>query len=281
MRSECFKLDTCDTTQSGMSLKQPDPHDARSFMNPVALRKYAHLVERVRSAMSEDCEARLGLQEFTAAGRIYELMRVVLGSGAPRRVLLSAGIHGDELAGVEALCEWLESHAYTRFLRRWDITILPCLNPWGYEHGTRENGDGRDLNREFNSSHPLLEVLFVQSVLQQGFDLSLELHGDEDSAGYYLYETVQPGADIGHRVLERIRTVMPVNLDTTIDGKSADGGVIARPLEPGTPSSWPMARYGFAQGIPCSLTLEAGQSPLQRQVQAHLQAIEAALSLCS
>lgn len=82
MRSECFKLDTCDTTQSGMSLKQPDPHDARSFMNPVALRKYAHLVERVRSAMSEDREARLGLQEFTAAGRIYELMRVVLGSGA-------------------------------------------------------------------------------------------------------------------------------------------------------------------------------------------------------
>lgn len=144
------------------------------------------------------------------------------------------GIHGDERAGVEALCEWLESHAYMKFLHRWHITLLPCLNPWGYEHGTRENGDGRDLNREFNSSHPPQEVRFVQSVLQQQFDLSLELHADEDSRGYYLYETVQPGADIGNRVLERIPTSMPVNRDATIDGKSANGGVITRPLEPAT-----------------------------------------------
>ncbi len=264
-----------------MSLKQPDAHGAPSLMTPPALRDYTHLVERVRLAVSMDREARVGLHEFTEAGKTYEFMQVVLGSGAPRRVLLSAGIHGDELAGVEALCEWLESHAYIKFLHRWDVTILPCLNPWGYEHGTRENGDGRDLNREFNSPHPPQEVRFVHSVLQEPFDLSLELHGDEDSAGYYLYETVQPGRDLGHRVLERMYTSMPVNLDATIDGKSANGGVIARPPEPGTHSWWPMARYGFAQGIPCSLTLEVGRSPLATQVQAHLGAIEAALELCS
>jgi len=259
----------------------PEAHDSRSPMKPTALREYSLLVKRVRSVLSEDREASLYLHEVTAAGRTYELMRVVLGSGAPRRVLLSAGIHGDELAGVEALCEWLETRAYVKFLERWEVTMLPCINPWGYEYGTRENGDGYDLNREFKSSHPPQEVLYVQSVLQQRFDLSLELHADADSTGYYLYETVQPGADIGHRVLERIRTSMPVNLDATIDGKSADGGVIARPLEPGTHSWWPMARYGFASGIPCSLTLEAGRSALVVQVQTHLQAIEAALDLCS
>ena len=137
------------------------------------------------------------------------------------------------------------------------------------------------MNREFNSSHPPQEVRFVQSVLQQRFDLGLELHGDADSTGYYLYETVQPGGDIGHRVLERIRTIMPVNLDAMIDGKSADVGIIARPLEPGTHSWWPMARYGIAPGIPCSLTLEAGRLALGGQVQAYLEAIEAALGLCS
>lgn len=74
-------------------------------MNLAALREYTHLVKRVRLAVSMDREARLGLHEITGADRTYELMQVVLGSGAPRRVLLSAGIHGDELAGVEALCE--------------------------------------------------------------------------------------------------------------------------------------------------------------------------------
>ena len=208
-------------------------------------------------------------------------MRVVLGKGAPRRVLLSAGIHGDELAGVEALCEWLETRGHAKFLQRWEITMLPCLNPWGYEHGTRENGEARDLNREFNSSHPPQEVLFVQSVLQQRFDLSLELHVDQDSTGYYLYETSLPGADIGHHIFERTHTSMPVNLDTTIDGKSANGGVITRPRDAGHVTGQPMALYGLVHGIPCSLTLEAGRSSLTTQVQAHLWAIEAALDLCS
>ncbi|HSA87330.1 MAG TPA: M14 family metallocarboxypeptidase [Nitrospira sp.] len=249
-------------------------------MKLTQLQQYSDLVERIRSAVSKHRDASLCLHEITTAGKTYELMRVVLGGGAPRRVLLSAGMHGNELAGVQALSEWLETRAYAKFLQTWDITILPCINPWGYEFGTRENGERQDLNREFNSSHPPQEVLFVQSVMEQRFNLSLELHADEDSTGYYLYETAQPGVVIGHHVLERINTSMPVNLDATIDGKSAERGVIVRPLEPGTHTSCPMAVYGFARGIPCSLTLEAGRSTLRVQVQSHLLAIEAALSLC-
>jgi protein MpaA len=260
---------------------KPEAHDSRSPMKPTELREYSTLVRRSRSPVSEDREASLSLHEITSAGRTYELMRVVLGRGAPRRVLLSAGIHGDEPAGVEALCAWLETRAYVKFLQRWDITMLPCINPWGYEHGTRENSEGHDLNREFSSSHPPQEVLFVQSVLQQWFDLSLELHVDQDSTGYYLYETSLPGADIGHRILERTHTSIPVNLNTTIDGKSANGGVITRPRDAGHVTGQPMALYGLAHGIPCSLTLEADRSPLKTQVQAHLRTIEAALELCS
>ena len=259
----------------------PEAHNSRSPMKSTELREYSTLLRRARSPVSEDCEASLCLHEITAAGRTYELMRAVLGRGAPRRVLLSAGIHGDELAGVEALCAWLETRAYVKFLQRWDITMLPCINPWGYEHGTRENNEGLDLNREFDSSHPPQEVLFVQSVLQQRFDLSLELHVDQDSTGYYLYETSLPGADIGQRILERTHTSMPVNLNTMIDGKSANGGVITRPRDAGHITGQPMALYGLAHGIPCSLTLEAGRSPLKTQVQAHLRTIEAALELRS
>lgn len=227
---------------------KPEAHDAQSPMKPTALREYAPLVKRVRSAVSEDRETSLCLHEITAAGKTYEVMRVVLGSGAPRRVLLSAGIHGDELAGVEALCEWLDTRAYAKFLQQCDITRLPCINPWGYEYGTRENGEGHDLNREFNSSHPPQEVLFVQSVLSQRFDLSLELHVDQDSSGYYLHETSLPGADIGHRIFERTHTRMPVNLNTTIDGKSANGGIITRPRDAGHVTGQPMALYGLPVG---------------------------------
>ena len=125
-----------------MSVKQPDAHDARSPMKPTVLREYAALVKRVRSAVSEDREASLFFMRSWQRAGPMSSCESSWESGAPRRVLLSAGIHGDELAGVEALCEWLETQAYVKFLQRWDITMLPCINPWGYQHGTRENGEG-------------------------------------------------------------------------------------------------------------------------------------------
>lgn len=243
-------------------------------------REYSTLVKLVHSAVSRDRGAELFLHKITAEGETYELMRTVHGRGAPRRVLLSAGIHGDELAGVETLSEFLQTRASAKFVQRWEITVLPCINPWGYEHDTRENCDTYDLNREFNSMHAPQEVLFVQSVLRERFDLSVELHSDSDSTGYYLYETSQPGVEIGHRILDRVHFSMPINLESKIDGKSANAGVIMRHREPGNLAWWPMAVYGFAHGVPCSLTLEAGESALAIQVQAHLSAIEAALSLC-
>jgi len=257
-----------------------EAQDTWSSIMATKQREYSTLVGLVRSAVSADREAELFLHQITAEGGTYELMRIVLGRGAPRQVLLSAGMHGDELAGVETLSEFLETRASAKFLQRWEITVLPCINPWGYEHDTRGNWEGYDLNREFNSAPAPQEVLFVQSVLQQQFDLSLELHVDQDSFGYYLYETSQPGVEIGHRILERASASMPINLDATIDGKSANDGVIVRPREPESLARWPMALYGFAHGVPCSLTLEAGRSSLKTQVQAHLNAIEAALSLC-
>lgn len=241
----------------------------------------ANVVRRVRAAVCADHKAGFFLHEMTVKNRVYALMRAELGTGATRKTLLSAGIHGDEPAGVEALCAWLEARSYEKFLQKWTITVLPCLNPWGYEHGLRENHEGFDLNRAFNWPHPPQEVKFVQSVLQRRFDLSLELHTDSESSGYYVYETEKSENNLGHRILDRVRRIVPINLDGTIDGKSADGGVITRHRERKWAPEMPMAIYGLTHETPCLLTFEAGKWPLSVQVQAHLLAIEAALDYCS
>ena len=58
-------------------------------------------------------------------------------------VYLSAGIHGDEPAPVEALIRWAETSLSEH--RRWNLLIFPCLNPWGLERNSRVDEDGRDL----------------------------------------------------------------------------------------------------------------------------------------
>ena len=98
-----------------------------------------------------------------------------------KKVLISACIHGDEPAGVETICNFLENKNYLPFLTDWNITILPCLNPTGYQRNTRNNYENKDLNRLFKLSSSAKEVEIAKKVLQPIFDLTLELHEDSES----------------------------------------------------------------------------------------------------
>lgn len=117
-------------------------------------------------------------------------------------VLLSAGIHGDEPAGVLGLLEFLERDL-AGYSSDFSFYILPCLNPSGYERGTRTNTAGVDLNRVFSSSSTHYEVCAVRMALAERgerFVATIDLHEDSpevvsdlapqdaDPGAYYLYE---------------------------------------------------------------------------------------------
>lgn len=65
-------------------------------------------------------------------------------------LLLNAGIHGNELNGVEIVRELL-AQKYTKPERGMVISI-PTLNVFGFLNQTREFPDGKDLNRNFPGS---------------------------------------------------------------------------------------------------------------------------------
>ena len=69
-------------------------------------------------------------------------------AGAPS-LYVSAGIHGDEPAGVEGLIQWAEDSL--PLLTGWNFSFFPCLNPWGLERNIRTDAEGRDLNRCYHS----------------------------------------------------------------------------------------------------------------------------------
>jgi murein peptide amidase A len=211
----------------------------------------------------------------------YPLIKLVLGKGNPHRALISAGIHGDEPAGIETILLFLENKHYSPYIKNWEITLLPCINPHGYEYGIRENHDEKDLNRLFKEPQSETEVSFAQSVFSTPFKLTIELHEDNESSGYYLY---QKGIDvkddkIGFDIIDSIKKIMPINLDDKIDGISADGGVIGKAIDMSKMDWWPMGLYGLSKGVERSLTLEtASQFDMAIRVDAHLTAIKTAFN---
>ena len=210
----------------------------------------------------------------------YPLVKIVTGNGNFRRALISAGINGDEPAGIEAILKFLENKSYDIYKKTWEITFLPCINPYGYEFGTRENHQRKDLNRLFKIEKPPLEVLFAQSILDSKFDLTLELHEDDESRGYYLY---QKGShfkyqQLGIEILKSVKAIMPINTDNEIDGSTAHQGIINNDLDLSNMDWWPMALYGISREAQISLTLEAAtQYKYSSRVKAHLIAIQTAL----
>ena len=60
-------------------------------------------------------------------------------------ILLSGGLHGDEIDGVEIVRRLLEQNTFKR-LKCGSIIAIPVMNIYGFLNFSREVPDGKDIN---------------------------------------------------------------------------------------------------------------------------------------
>ena len=215
---------------------------------------------------------QIGTQPLIALTREAE-------AGKPH-IYVSAGIHGDEPAGVLALLELYKS-AFFDSRAAW--FLCPLLNPTGLELGTRGNAEGRDLNRDYR--HP--QTVEVQShrawlEAQVPFHLALSLHEDWETTGFYLYEINTSARNcIGPAVLERVSAVMEIETGTVLDQHEVTSqGYIYHPPEADAPENWPEAIFHVKRCPLLSCTFETPSVlPMEQRVHAHVTAVKAAIDL--
>src|SRR6185436_1963931 len=66
-----------------------------------------------------------------------------------KRVLITAGFHGEEPAGPLTLATHFGKIAAYAKKRRVGLTVFPCINPSGFELGTRYNASDEKPNNDF------------------------------------------------------------------------------------------------------------------------------------
>ena len=192
------------------------------------------------------------------------------------RLGLFAGLHGDEPAGPVALTRFTAALAADpRRAAGYELWLYPICNPGGCEKGVRENGNGRDLNREFWRGSTQPEVAILEAELRQRqFDGLITLHTDDTCEGLYGYAhgrvlnqaLLKPALAAAERVLPRDRR-------EHIDGFSASESVI-HDCFPGV-----LAAPPEQHPRPFDLIFETpGKADFELQVQATVAALDSILA---
>lgn len=93
-------------------------------------------------------------------------------------VLIQAGLHGDEINGIEIVRRMLQQKRFN--IRKGAVIAVPILNIFGFIHFSRDVPDGKDVNRSFpgkktGSMASRIAYHYTSEILEQ-IDYGIDLH---------------------------------------------------------------------------------------------------------
>jgi hypothetical protein len=245
------------------------------MVGEMSLRRYEQLTERIDAIGRRDGVTVDVVYVMRRSGYALPFFVVRTGPNVGRRICISAGVHGDEPAGVEALVSYLERPVPEQ---RVGIVALPCINPIGYIAGTRTNDLGVDLNRTFGQTHAPLEAEIVRAALgSERFDCAIDLHEDTEARGFYIYEHVRGDVKPAcAAIVSAVRSVgLPISDAPTVEGRALVDGCVAPAEETLSPLIGFFSIYQFDRHSDHTLVPESPSIlPIQARVAMHQTAID-------
>ena len=159
--------------------------------------------------------------------------------------------------------------------------VIPCVNPYGYVHNTRETLDGVDINRAFEAEEDVAEVAIVKKALgQTQFSLAIDFHEDYDATGFYLYEGKRDERYIGPDLVTAAKAIGPIDPDDPgEDAPDLAEGIYKVATSWGTEGLTPYLLHFHSEHVIISETPTVWQ--LQRRASLHLTILDTALNILS
>jgi murein peptide amidase A len=211
-------------------------HQENALENRPQIRELSSLEERLKQAVKENEALSLDvIGEITNDDGSFPLWSVSYNHGVNsdyKKLLICAGIHGNEPAAVETALQFIEKlSAEDNPYSSMNIVILPLLNPWGWSRDIRFNREGLDLNRDF-AAFASQEALLIEAYLNgKDYDLIIDSHEDPDASGFYLYQYGNQNQGNSRDVIESVRNFdFPIEQDVNMVILKTDDGLIDAPL---------------------------------------------------
>ncbi len=243
---------------------------------------YAALMKRWRSVVERSGLIMDGLYGV-GDEEVFVIRNQAAVDGAENGNYFSAGVHGDECAPVSALLEWAETHPES--LQQQAFTIFPCMNPVGLLENHRVDGDGIDLNRNFqNLEIPLIKA-WQEFLKDSRFSIAVNLHEDYDAHGIYIYELSEKTKP-ADRLLSACQDVIPREMKSEVDGNPFVNGIMTHDgdlheiVKEDLAGGYPEAIYLALHHTDCALTFETpSEFSLTDRVTAHRRFLEEVVAM--
>ena len=140
------------------------------------------VVDKIKDLQDFDIDVYGKLEYSVGEYELYAIKTKNWDSSKPY-VLITGGVHGYETSGVQGAISFVETKAL-EFAKDFNIIVLPCLSPWGYETINRWNPNTVDPNRSFYLNSDSQEATkAMEYVFSLGIDFAMhiDLHETTDT----------------------------------------------------------------------------------------------------
>jgi murein peptide amidase A len=258
------------------------------------------LIERRIAALTNVDREVIG--QITEDNHNYDIHALIFppkkgGPSRKKNILITAGVHGDEPAGVHAVLEFLEKEAANYKDIR--FYVFPCVNPSGIDKNRAQNAQNENINRKFVDGSTNQEAALVIKKLKAWntrFTLALDLHEvphywaeegwteKDNPREAYLYETqTDPSKRIGRKMIDALPADIEVSSWPSIYGDKAEKGLITYPegnLNQVYAAGTSLDAYIQRNYSKHTFTTETPISwPLEKRIRTHLSWLKTALML--
>ncbi|WP_320175683.1 M14 family metallocarboxypeptidase [Maridesulfovibrio sp.] len=183
-----------------------------------------------------------------------------------RTALITAGVHGYEVGGIYAALKFLETTA-SEYADKFNLVVVPCVSPWGYETNNRWNPYTVDPNRSFcgenKAEESTLLKQFVATITGE-IAVHIDLHETTDR-DKTVFRPALAARDGGECVIEDIpqgfylvadedrpelpfqeAVVRSVEAVTPIADKDDEGNILGKPAIAHGVIYYPMRELGLS-----------------------------------
>ncbi len=97
-----------------------------------------------------------------------------------KTVLVTGGVHGYETSGVQGALRFLQNEVgnhVSNYSDFFNLIVVPCVSPWGYETINRWNNQAIDPNRSFYNNSPAQESAALMTFIKS-LDVDICVHVD-------------------------------------------------------------------------------------------------------